>query len=126
MQAIAKIFALHTLFRRAYASLSSPAFTLVVPGRMPSTFDEADCADCDVDASAFRVTDRLRRWTRVRHFVDAEAAVTHAVGARGVVWEKYIGPTGAINWWSLTEEECEARLALLARADSSPVCTHPG
>jgi len=58
----------------------------------------------------FRVTDRRRRWTRVRHFMDVGTALRHATASNGVVWERYVGPTGAVNWWSLTDEECEARL----------------
>jgi hypothetical protein len=61
---------------------------------------------------AFRVTDRLRRWRRVRHFATFESAYTYARQHDGVVWERYAGPLGAMNWWSLTEAECEQRAHL--------------
>ncbi len=86
-----------------------PVLKLVARGRRGAeAVYEEWCPDCDPGDSRFRVTDRRRRWTKARHFMDAGTALRHAGATGGVVWERYVGPTGAVNWWSLTDAECEA------------------
>jgi hypothetical protein len=96
----------------------------VIPRRARVDDYEQWAPDCDAGASSFRVTDRRRRWTKVRHFMDVGTALRHAYANDGVVWERYVGPTGAVNWWSLTEEECEARLSG-AQTDDAGVAGPP-
>ena len=110
MQALARLSALPTFVRRACVAVA-PALKYVTSRRARVEDCEQWAPDCDAGASGFRVTDRRRRWTRVRHFMDVDTAMRHAYANDGVVWERYVGPTGAVNWWSLTEEECEARLS---------------
>ena len=107
MQALAKLSAFPTFFKRACGSVA-PVLRSVAPRRRSDGDDRAWSAGADVGDSRFRVTDRRRRWTKVRHFADLDAALRHADAHQGVVWERYVGPTGAANWWSLTDEECEA------------------
>lgn len=106
MQAIAKLYALPLLLRRACLSLRLPA-----PRRDATLWEATDLPDLHAGNGPYRVTDRRLRWTRVRHFADGESAVRHAAATEGVVWERYFGPTGAANWWSLNEAECAARAA---------------
>ncbi|MGE5526093.1 MAG: hypothetical protein ACM3SS_20445 [Rhodospirillaceae bacterium] len=111
MQALAKLYELPTFFRRACVSMA-PALKYVIARRRNAESDcEAWSLDCDPGDSAFRVTDKRRRWTKVRHFMDVGTALRHAEANDGVVWERYVGPTGEVNWWSLTDEDCEAILA---------------
>jgi hypothetical protein len=51
----------------------------------------------------YRVTDQLRRWTRACYFDDFESARAYAQSTEGAVWERYTGPMGAENWWSLDD-----------------------
>ncbi|HWI13206.1 MAG TPA: hypothetical protein VNT02_03100 [Burkholderiales bacterium] len=110
MQATAKFSAIQPLFRRA-CTLVAPVFRYVAARRDEQPELEVWSPDCDAGDSPFRVTDSRRRWTRVRHFMDVGTALHHSLANDGVVWERYVGPTGAVNWWSLTEAECEAMLA---------------
>lgn len=107
MQAIVKLYALPLLLRRAWLSLR-----LAAPRRDAEAWDGAELSsDAHGADSPYRVTDRRLRWTRVRHFADGDAALRHAAATHGVVWERYVGPTGAVNWWSLGEAECAVRAA---------------
>jgi hypothetical protein len=120
MHALARLSALPTFVRRACVAVA-PALRYATWRRARV---EQECEqwapDCDAGASRFRVTDRRRRWSRVRHFMDIGTALRHAYANDGVVWERYVGPTGAVNWWSLTDEECEARLSRTAADDAGP------
>lgn len=110
MQALAKLSVLPTIVRRACVAMA-PALKYVTEHRARAEqVCEPWAPDCDAGESMFRVTDRRRRWTRVRHFMDAGTALRHANANGGIVWERYVGPTGAVNWWSLTDEECEAKV----------------
>lgn len=109
MLALQRFSGLTTFFRREAGR--RPAVRLgVVPGSW--TREEMAPAECTADGATYRVTDCLRRWSDARYFADLEAAVRHADACGGIVWERYTGPTGAVNWWSLTPEECAARTAV--------------
>lgn len=110
MQATVKSFAIPSFLGRA-CTLVAPVLRYVGARRRAQPQREEWSPDCDAGDSPFRVTDSRRRWTRVRHFMDVRTALRHAIANDGVVWERYIGPTGVVNWWSLTEAECEAMLA---------------
>jgi hypothetical protein len=120
MQGLAKLSVLPTFVRRACVAAVAPALRYAISRH---TRAERECepwaADGDAGESRFRVTDRRRRWTKVRHFMDVGTALRYAYANDGVVWERYVGPTGAANWWSLTDEECEKRLCAEVTADGS-------
>lgn len=107
MLALQRFSGLTTFFRRE--AQRRPAVRLgVVVGTRPREFVAP--AECAADSATYRVTDSLRRWSQVRYFADIDSALRQAETG-GVVWERYTGPTGAMNWWSLTPDECEARAA---------------
>jgi hypothetical protein len=119
MQALAKLSVLPTFVRRACVAVA-PVLKYATSRH---TRVDPDCEqwapDCDPGASLFRVTDRRRRWSKVRHFMDVDTALRYSYANDGVVWERYVGPTGATNWWSLTDQECEERLCVEQAADGS-------
>jgi hypothetical protein len=87
------------MFGESSAPLRSPA--------RPVPYHAPECAGAGtpmVRASGpYRVTEQLRRWTSACYFDDLEGAREYARGTDGTVWERYTGPTGAENWWSLDE-----------------------
>lgn len=115
MQAIAKLIALPTLFRRVCLRVG-PVLKTALPAGDAAPACDAWHPETEPGESPYRVTDERHRWRRVRHFSDIAAAARHAEATGGVVWERYVGPTGAVNWWSLSEEEC------MARAGAQPPC----
>lgn len=107
MLALARIPQYFATFRR-HAAQRTP-LRLGVPRRVAA--DSGPAGVCPPEAAGYRVTDTLRRWHVVWHFAHIEGAAHHAAQTGGVVWERYTGPTGATNWWSLGSDECAARLA---------------
>lgn len=108
MLALQRFSGLTTFFRRE--ARSRPAVRLAVVAGARGRGDVVP-TECAADGASYRVTDCLRRWSDARYFADLDAAVRHAEDCGGIVWERYTGPTGAVNWWSLTPEECAARIA---------------
>jgi len=115
MLALQRFSGLTTLFRRE--ARSRPAVRLGVVAGVRGR-DDRVAAECAADGATYRVTDCLRRWSDVRYFVDLDAAACHAEACGGIVWERYTGPTGAVNWWSLTPQECAERAG--ARCSDMP------
>lgn len=109
MFALAKFSALAFFFRRESAALGVVARLVRGHGARSGTPATLD-AECAADVAAFRVTETRRGWAEARHFADLNTALNHAAATDGVVWELYIGPTGARNWWSLTPGECQQRV----------------